>query len=53
VFCHCVFRRNRPMPIWASSVRYSMSWMRQRRGLILLNLRSTSLEPKVVIQVPR
>ncbi|KTF90697.1 hypothetical protein cypCar_00048711 [Cyprinus carpio] len=34
--------RSRPILIWPSSVNCSMSWMKQKRELILLNLMTTS-----------
>lgn len=46
-------RRNRLMFILASSANCSMSWMRLRRELILLRLRSTSCASRAVTLAPR
>lgn len=46
-------RRNSPIQIWASCASYSMSSRKQRRGLTLQSLRSTSWGQRAVTQVLR
>lgn len=43
------FRKNRQTLISHDAARPSMSWKRLKNELILLNVRLTSYEPKVVI----